>query len=163
MRRSKWAGRLLAAGVMCAALTGCESMNHMQKGTGLGAATGAITGAIIGHQTGHRDAGALIGGLLGGVGGGLVGHNMDVREERDAAVAHAAHQDRLRTLDARAMTNADVVYMAQNGLSDQIIIGNIRHRGGRFDTRPEALVELTRQGVSEPVIAVIQQSRFETY
>ena len=126
-------------------LAGCQ--NNTQTGAALGSGAGALAGAIIGNQVGHKGAGALIGGLTGGLTGAAVGNAKDVENERDAALVHAAHVQAQRLADQRALSNSDVITMAQNRLSDEIIINAIRTRGGRFRTNPEALIALQNQGV----------------
>lgn len=143
--------------------TGCQSsgnhvaggrggMDKTANGAGLGAAAGAITGAIIGHQTGNTGAGALIGAAAGGLGGGLIGNNMDRTEERDEAIAQANYAEASRQADARALSNGDVIYMAQQQVSDRIIIASIQNRGGRFAMDAQSVVHLQKSGVSDDVI-----------
>lgn len=138
--------------VAVSGLVGCQGMNHTQRGAGIGSALGAGLGAIIGHQSGHGLEGAAIGGLLGAGGGALAGNNKDMAEERDAAYMHAAHTEMMRDRDARAMKNEDVIHMARNNVSDQLIISTIRNRGGNFITSPDQVIYLKNNGVSEPVI-----------
>jgi len=135
-------------------VAGCQ--NNTQKGAVVGGAGGAALGAVIGKQTGHTGEGAVVGALAGGALGGLIGNSEDEAqkkhetEARQAAYARAAYQQQ------RAITNSQVVYMAQHGVSDQIICHEIRTQGGRFDTRPEAIVQLQQSGVSNTVIEMMQ-------
>lgn len=140
------------------ALTGCSSMSHTGRGALLGSGIGAATGAIIGHQTGHREGGAVVGALAGGLLGGLAGQSEDMREERDAALAQAEHANRERQFVERAVTNSDLVEMAQSGISDSVIIGTIRDRGGLFDLSPKGIIALKQQGVSDAVIEFAQKN-----
>lgn len=55
------------------------------------------------------------------------------------------------------LTNADVVKMAKAGLSDEIMINSIKTQPAAFDLSPEAMIELKKSGVSDAVIAVMQQ------
>lgn len=68
-------------------------------------------------------------------------------ETREAEAASAASAER-----ASALGNADVVEMAKKKLPDTIIIQKIKTSKCEFDTSPDALVELTKAGVSEGVI-----------
>lgn len=136
-------------------LAGCQ--NNTQTGAALGAGAGSLVGAIIGHQSGHKEAGALIGGLTGGLTGAAVGNAKDVREERDAALTHAAHVQASRRAAERALTNNDVISMSQNGLNDDIILNAIRTRGGQFRTNSEALIHMQSAGVSNRVMMEVQQ------
>ncbi len=133
-------------------LVGCQGMNNTQRGAGIGSALGAAAGAIIGHQSGHGLEGAAIGGLLGGGTGALVGNGQDLAEERDAAYMHAAHSEMMRERDRRALENNDVINMARNNVSDELIINTIRNRGGDFTTSPDQIIYLKQSGVSESVI-----------
>ena len=54
------------------------------------------------------------------------------------------------------MHNDDVVYMVKSGVSEQVIMNSMRERGGRFDTSPEAIVNLKSNGVSDAVIYAMQ-------
>ncbi len=63
-----------------------------------------------------------------------------------------------RHADAQAVTNQDVVRMARGGLSEEVIAGTIRSRGGRFDLSPDALIVLKSEGVGDGVIQAMQTS-----
>jgi len=138
------------------ALTGCRNLDQTQNGALLGSALGAGAGAIVGNQSGNRDKGALIGGLAGAVGGGLLGNARQKGQERDEALAHAQHAEWSRQASERALTNNDVVRMTQAGLQENLILSTLRNRGGRFDTGPDAIIELKRQRVSDRVIMAMQ-------
>ena len=58
---------------------------------------------------------------------------------------------------ASTLTNTDVVKMVQSKLSDPIIIHKIKSSKRRFDTSSEALVALTKAGVSERVIIAMME------
>jgi len=151
-------GLLLA---MCLWGTGCRTASHADNGALIGSGLGALTGAIIGHNTGsgHAGAGAVLGAIAGGVGGALVGDAQDAREERDAAIAHAKYTQYAQQAQAAqrsALTNSDVIVMSRNGLSNELIISTIRNRGGRFDTSPNAIIDLNASGVSDQVIQAMQ-------
>ncbi|WP_166824329.1 glycine zipper domain-containing protein [Thalassoroseus pseudoceratinae] len=136
-------------------LTGCATStgNGALFGTGLGATTGAVLGSV----SGNAGKGALIGATAGALGGALVGNAEDAARQRDAAWAHA-YQVEQQQFAAQAVTNADVVTMTQSGVSQEVIINAIRTRGGQFDTSPNALIWLKNSGVSDAVIATMQQS-----
>src|SRR5262245_37498382 len=113
------------------ALAGCQNMNNTQSGALLGTGLGATTGAIIGNASGHAGGGALIGAAAGALAGGLVGNAEDAREERDAAVAHAQYEHARSQAIAQAVTDAEVVSMTHNGVSDPVIMNALRTRGCR--------------------------------
>jgi hypothetical protein len=55
------------------------------------------------------------------------------------------------------LTNYDIVQMSQGGVSDDVIIGSIRSRGGQFDLSPEAVIILNQQKVGDKVVQYMQQ------
>jgi outer membrane lipoprotein SlyB len=144
----------------CLLGTGCETTSNTVGGAALGTGLGAVTGAIIGSATGRHNAaaGALIGAAAGGVGGALIGHAEDEKEKKQAAAAQAQYQQAQAAAEQQALTNLDVINMAKSGISDQVIVSGIRSRGGRFDTTPDAIVQLKANGVSDYVVQVMQQT-----
>lgn len=140
--------------LLSACTAGCAGMNHAERGALLGSGVGAATGAIIGSHSGHGEGGALLGAATGAIVGGLAGEAEDAREERDAAMAYASHQQHRQ----QAITNADVVNMTQNSVGDEVIMGAIRTRGGRFHLSPDAIIGLKQQGVSDPVLQFMQDT-----
>jgi len=52
----------------------------------------------------------------------------------------------------RILTNSDVLNMAKSGLSDQTIVSVIQKGQTKFDTSPEALISLKKDGVSDQVL-----------
>jgi hypothetical protein len=140
-----------------APLAGCAGMNHAQEGALLGTTIGALAGGIIGHQSGNTGAGAVIGAGAGMIGGTLVGDAEDAREERDWAMSQVEQAEFQRVHYEPPLTNADLMFMSQNGLSDEVILTSIRTRGGRFSVDPAALVQLKQAGVSDAVIADVQR------
>jgi len=148
--------RLVAATVIAGACTGCQ--NNTQRGAAAGGIGGAAIGAIVGKATGNTAAGAAIGGLGGAAAGALIGNSEDVAEQRDANARRAAYEHNMRVRQARAVTNSDVVQMAQSGVSDVVICNDIRTRGGNFDTSPQAIIYLQRSGVSDTVLQAMQNT-----
>jgi len=143
--------------------TGCESTGNNTNtvnGAVVGTGLGALTGAVIGSMTGRRNAaaGALIGAAAGGVGGALIGHNEDQKEQKVATAAQAQYAQAQAAAEQAALTNQDILFMVQNRLSENVIINSIHSRGGRFDTTPDAIVQLKASGVSDTVIEVMQHT-----
>lgn len=149
--------------IVTSTLAGCRNMNHTENGAVLGTGAGALAGAIIGHQTGNKEAGALIGALSGGAAGALIGKTRDTADQRDAALAHAHHQERMRSAEKRALTNRDIVDLAQNGFSDSHIIQTIQSRGGSFDLSTSSQIALSKSGVSEHVLASMERYNSRAY
>jgi hypothetical protein len=155
--------RLAVCGLLvstCAFGTGCQTTDNSNAvgGAVVGTGLGALTGAIVGSAFGRRDAaaGALIGAAAGGLGGALVGHAQDEKNQQNAQAAQAAYQQAQAQAEQAALTNADVVYMVKSGLSPEVIVNSIHSRGGRFDTTPDAIVQLKANGVSDYLIQVMQ-------
>jgi uncharacterized protein YcfJ len=152
-----WIRAIVGASLACVALIlviGCQSASHTSNGAALGTGLGALAGGIIGHQSGHTAGGAIVGAAAGALAGGLVGNAADAREERDAAVAHAAYMEQVR----QSLTNVDLIRMAQSGLGDDVIITAVQTRGGQFDLSPDGMIQLKQQGVSDRVIQAVQQA-----
>src|SRR5580704_3540131 len=144
----------------CLSNTGCQTTdnNNAVGGAVVGTGLGALTGAIVGSAFGRRDAaaGALIGAAAGGIGGALVGHAQDEKNQQTRDAVQAQYQQAAAAAEQRAMHNDDVVYMVKSGVSEQVIMNSMRERGGRFDTSPEAIVNLKSNGVSDAVIYAMQ-------
>lgn len=72
--------------------------------------------------------------------------------------AHAEGVSVARGADtAGTLTNAGVIQMAQSKLSDAIIIDKIKNSKRGFDTSIDAIVALSKAGVSEPVIKAMME------
>jgi hypothetical protein len=140
---------------------GCETAGSNTAGGALvGTGLGAVTGAIIGSATGRGNAaaGALIGAAAGGVGGALIGNAQDKREQQADAAVQAQYTQAQVAAERAALTNNDIVYMAKSNVGDGVIINSIRSRGGRFDTTPDAIVQLKANGISDAVIQTMQST-----
>jgi hypothetical protein len=143
----------LMIGYVAAAGAGCQMMNHTQSGAVVGSGLGALTGAVIGGESGHAPGGALIGAAIGGLAGGTIGHSEDIREEHEASILQAHYMQQSRN----ALTNLDLVRLAQSGISEEVIVSAIQTRGGRFDLSPDALIQLKANGVTDRVILAMQR------
>ena len=147
MRIARW----LAGAVLPVVLvSGCQSMNSTEKGAVAGGGIGAGTGALVGHAVGNTGAGAVIGGLAGALVGGAVGNDIDKEKEREARLAAAPPPLQL----------TDVASMAQQHISDGIIVNQIRTTGSVYQLTADQIVWLRQQGVSEPVIAEMQATAY---
>lgn len=153
MPRFRSLEQAVAGLLIAASLAGCQ--NNTQKGAAVGGIGGAALGAVIGNQSGHAGEGALVGALAGGALGGLIGNSEDEAEKQDAQ-AHQAAAAQAAYRRQRAITNSQVIEMSQQNVSDDIICHEIRTHGGRFDTAPEAIIQLQKSGVSNSVIALMQ-------
>jgi hypothetical protein len=52
----------------------------------------------------------------------------------------------------RTLTNTDIVNMTKSGIGEQTIVLTIQKSATKFDTSPEALIELKKQGVSDAIL-----------
>lgn len=141
----------LLAGLLLSA--GCESMNHTDKGLLGGGLIGAATGAAIGNATGNTGAGAAIGAGVGAITGGLIGNEMDTSEAKTKVqIAQVA-----ASVPANGpLALQQIAQMAQSGMSDAVIIGQIRATRSVYVLTPEDLTWLKQQQVSDPVVLEMQ-------
>jgi outer membrane lipoprotein SlyB len=137
--------------------TGCSSMSSTDKGVLGGGAIGAGTGALIGSATGHAGAGAAIGAAVGGVSGGLIGNEMDENKKKtDAAIATVQAQQAAQAPVRGPLGLAEVAQMAQQGISDAVIISQIRATRSVYNLTPNDIAWLKSQNVSDPVVMEMQ-------
>ena len=153
MAESRIAILVGAAGLF---LAGCANMNNTQSGALAGTGLGAVAGAIVGEATGHPGAGALIGAATGAAAGGLIGNAEDAKEEKNAAIAQAQHEQVVSQAMANAVKESDVVTMTRSGVGDDVIITALRTRGCLWDGTPDAVIRLKHEGVSDRVITAMQ-------
>ncbi|MFI4874034.1 MAG: glycine zipper domain-containing protein [Blastopirellula sp. JB062] len=145
-----WTNIVLAT---CVVLSiGCRSPYQQDRLAAVGGLTGAVAGAAIGNATGNTGAGALIGAGVGAVAGSAVGQGIDETEARNQALI----QERLGRQLAGATTFQDVAAMSQAGLGDQVIISHINSHGVARAPTPQDLINLKNSGVSDPVLAALQ-------
>lgn len=135
-------------------LSGCAGMSNTDAGVLGGAGVGAVTGAVVGHALGNTAAGAVIGAGVGGIAGGVTGNAVDRAEAKAEARAVAAQQQRA------ALQLTDVVTMTQQGVSDAVIIEQIRLSGAIYQLTAQHILWLKQNGVHEPVIREMQLSAY---
>ena len=143
--------------------TGCSTMSNTGKGALAGGAIGAGSGALIGQAAGGKAGpGAIIGGAIGALAGGAIGNEED-RREREAL------HDRVNQAEAKAEATrnqlgvADVMQLAKDGHSDDVIINQIRTSGSSYQLSTEDLRMLRANGVSDSVIVEMQNRRPDAY
>jgi outer membrane lipoprotein SlyB len=132
-------------------LTGCESMTHTERGAVGGGLLGGTAGALIGSTSGNTGAGAAIGAGLGALSGGLIGNSVEESENRTRAEMAAAAAPA-----PGQMTLTDVAQLGQQGVSDQVIIGQIRSTHSVFHLTPEQIGWLKQMNVSDAVVMEMQ-------
>jgi len=144
----------LAVAAAALVLTSCETPEGTPDRTGTGAlaggALGATTGAIIGNQSGRAGEGALIGGAIGAITGGLIGHSMDQGEQ--ARLRAQAPQTYTRVEQGQPLGLADVKAMAKAGISDDVVISQIRNTHTIYRLSAADIIDLHDSGVSQKVI-----------
>jgi len=146
-----WIGTVIASIGISVLGSGCQTA--AENGMLGGAALGTAAGALIGSQTADAGKGALIGGALGTIAGGLTGAAIDRAEDRGAAKAIAAQQA------ASAMSVADVVNLAQAGVSEETIISSVRASSSGFQLSAADIVYLHNSSVSDRVIQAMMDKR----
>ena len=131
---------------------GCQTPEGENDRTATGALTGGIlgagTGAIIGGISGHHAGeGALIGGAIGAVTGGIIG-NQQQRE----TLARQSPQTMQRVEQGQPLGLADIKALAKAGVSDEVIISQIRNSRSSYRLSTVEIIDLKDSGVSERVI-----------
>lgn len=148
MKRSIYFLTLAVAGI---SLAGCYYPTGRPDYTASGALAGGATGAMIGSMGRHSGpGGALVGGAVGAVIGGLIGHGMD--QEQEAQLRAQAPQTLYRVEQGQPLTVRDVQALAQAGISDDLIISQIRNCRTVYHLTTADIISLKNAGVSERVI-----------
>ena len=142
---------LSMAAIICL-LEGCATSGYATRwGTGLG----ALTGAVVGHGLSGSPEGAVVGALTGAVAGNLIGQTEDAHRERDVALTHAALSE---ARHAQALHNYDLIRMTQTGIHEEVIVNAILTQGGDFQLKPEDIITLKNNGVTDRVIIAAQHA-----
>ena len=136
-------------------LTGCYTPDgrpdRTASGALIGGGLGAATGAIIGNYSGHNTAGgAAIGGAIGLLTGALVGNSIDQQER--ARLRVQAPMTLQRVEQGQPLSTADVKALAKAGMSDEVIISQIRSTHTGYHLSTAEIIELKDAGVSNRVI-----------
>jgi hypothetical protein len=153
----------------CAELPGTRE----QQGAVIGGTLGTAAGAAI-HED-NRLLGALIGGALGAGGGYLIGARTEWFDDprgddhardaiRDAQASPATVEDARRSMTADLdgdgfVTIDELTAMERAGLGDEEILRRLRATGQIFDLSSGQEQALREAGVSERVIAEMQEIR----
>ncbi|MEM1304573.1 MAG: YMGG-like glycine zipper-containing protein [Planctomycetota bacterium] len=130
--------------------------NDKATGTVSGGLLGAVAGAVIGGRD-NAGEGALIGAGIGAITGRALGAKQDAADQARAANGYAYTADANARATQLAVTNLDLIQMTQAGLGEDVIVGAIQNRGGRFDLSPQGLITLKQNGVSDRVVATAQR------
>ena len=148
--KTRWIVSVLV--VSCSVSAVSHAQYQTERGAAIGGIGGALAGAAIGKNNGDTGAGALIGGAVGLVTGAVVGNSVEQKARAQAYQQQRAYQMQM----SRAVSNTDVITMAHNGLSEDVIINHIRENG--VQRRPEVsdVILLHKNGVGEATIAAMQ-------
>ncbi|MCX7887016.1 MAG: glycine zipper domain-containing protein [Verrucomicrobiae bacterium] len=145
---------LLVGAGLVVGLTGCQTpegrTDRTATGTLAGAVLGAGTGALIGSLTGREAMGAAVGGALGAVTGGLIGHAMDSQQRE--TLARQSPQTLQRIEQGQPLGLADIKAMSKAGVSDEVIISQIRNSRTVYRLTTAEIIDLKESGVSQKVI-----------
>ncbi len=135
-------------------LSGCQTPGGEEDRTATGALTGgalgAGTGAIIGSQGGHAGEGALIGGAIGALTGGIIGNSMD--QQQRERVTRESPRTIQRIEQGQPLGLADIKALARAGVSDEVIISQIRNSRVVYRLTTPEIIDLKDSGVSQKVI-----------
>lgn len=174
---------LLAAAAVAASACPAVAQSQTRHGAAVGGLAGAVIGGIVGHQNDEVPEGALIGGAVGAIAGGVLGHAKEASARRGpyyqtqpvyhtAPVYHAAPAYQAapvytvaptvttttaRVAVPRAFSVSDAITLTRSGVSDPVIINQIRTKGVIAAPEVNEVVLMHEQGVSDAVISVMQQ------
>ena len=144
---------ILTLAASAIALAGCEYPNGDPNYTGTGALTGGAVGAVSGAAIGgnrHGGEDALIGAAVGAVAGGLIGNSLD--QQQQERLRHQAPQTYSRVDQGQPLGVADVKALTQSGISDDVIISQIRNLRTVYHLSAADIIDLRDAGVSNRVI-----------
>jgi outer membrane lipoprotein SlyB len=143
----------LALAASVAGLTGCQNPDGTQNNTGSGAliggAMGAITGAAIGGPR-NGGEGALIGAAAGVIAGGLIGNSMD--QEQEARLRAQSPQTYIKVDQGQPLSVADVKALAKAGISEDVIISQIKSSRTVYHLSAADIIDLRDTGVTDKVV-----------
>ena len=149
-RTMKRYGYLLMVAVLGISTSGCTSPSGRPDYTASGALAGGATGAIIGSTARQPGPAPLVGAAVGAVVGGLIGHGMD--QEQEAQLRAQAPQTLQRLEQSQPLTVMDVKSLVKAGVSDDLVISQIRNSRTVYHLNTADIVDLKNSGVSEKII-----------
>lgn len=141
---------LLAWVLVGMSLTGCMSPQGRPDYTASGALAGGATGAIIGSAGRHPGQAGLVGAAVGAVVGGIIGHGMDQAQE--SHLRTQSPQTIQRIEQSQPLTVADIISMVKAGVSDDLVISQIRYSRTIYHLKSAEIIELKNTGVNEKII-----------
>jgi hypothetical protein len=142
-------GYLLVAAVVAITTTGCTNYYGEPDYTASGALVGGTTGMIAGSMS-RSPAGPLVGAAVGALAGGIIGHGLD--QEKEARLRAQAPMTVERIEQNQPMTLEDVKELNEAGVSDDLIITQIRNSYTVYHLTTANIIDLKDAGVNEKVI-----------
>ena len=109
-------------------------------------ASGALFGSAIGGLGSDSGKGAVVGALIGG----LIGHGLDQAQE--IQLKNQAPQTMQRVEQGLPLSVQDIKALAMAGISDDLIISQIRNSRTIYHLATADIIDLKNSGVSERVI-----------
>ena len=144
---------ILAAATLAVVLTGCVNPDGSQNNTGTGAIIGGTLGALTGAAIGgprNGGGGALIGAAVGALAGGLIGNSAD--REQEARLKAMAPQTYERIDQGAPLSLTDVKALAKAGISEDVIINQIKNSRTVFHLTSADIIDLRDSGVTDKVV-----------
>ena len=149
-RQSLFAGGITVAVLAVACQTPQSQTDRTAVGAVAGGAIGAGTGAIIGSTSGNAGEGALIGGAIGALSGAIIGNSID--QSQRERVQQQSPQTMTRVETSQPLGLADIKALVRSGVSDDIIISQIRNSRTVYRLSTAEILDLKDAGVSNRVI-----------
>lgn len=138
---------------------GCSTLNNTEKGALIGGGVGSLAGTIVGAATGNPRTGAVVGALGGATIGGLAGNAEDKRERDTERSVTQAQLAEARQGQVVPLGLIDVVKLAQSGVNEDVMIGQIHSTGSTFQLSTTDIEYLTQNNVPPRVIQAMQATR----
>ena len=92
----------------------------------------------------------MIGAAIGAIAGGLIGHSMD--QEQQERLRAEAPQTYVRVDQGQPLGLADIKALAKAGVSDEVIISQIKNSHTVFKLSSADIIDLHNSGVSDAVV-----------
>lgn len=144
---------ILSVAGLAVGLTGCVnpdgSQNNTASGALIGGGIGALSGAAIGGSR-HGGPDALIGAAVGALAGGLIGNSAD--REQEARLRAESPQTYNRVDQGAPLSLADVKALAKAGISEDVIINQIKNSHTVFHLTSADIIDLRDAGVTDKVV-----------
>lgn len=150
------------------------------EGAVVGGVLGAVAGGVIGNKSHKTAEGTLIGAALGALGGAVVGSNIKNtnaavpksgntsqgeadKRKTDIDIKSTAEDKKVEAVSQATpsyskVSMQQVIYWTGQGLPDEEIMNRIKNANAKFILTSDDIDYLKREGVSQPVIELMQQN-----